>query len=288
LIIDSSNNGEIYNMAIRGANIGGSDGVDVWGNNVWVHDVEVTNRDECVTVKSPASNILIERIWCNQSGGSAIGSLAAGTAISNIVYRNIYTNGGNQIFMLKSWGGDGYVKNVLFQNFLSKGTAYGLNINQYWSSQTQAPGNGVQLSGITFDTWDGIVVDGVARSPIQILCADGAPYTGITLKNVNLWSSTGKATNKCQSAYGTGAGCFKASSGSASYAAVTQTISQPPGYTTPPSLSGDLSAGFATNAAIPIPTIPSTYYPGLAQISPLAKNLRATAVAGKSPRPTAA
>ena len=35
----------------RGADIGGSDGVDVWGDNYWVHDVEVTNRDECVTVK---------------------------------------------------------------------------------------------------------------------------------------------------------------------------------------------------------------------------------------------
>lgn len=35
----------------RGADIGGSDGIDVWGDNYWVHDVEVTNRDECVTVK---------------------------------------------------------------------------------------------------------------------------------------------------------------------------------------------------------------------------------------------
>ena len=82
------------------------------GVNHWVHDVEVTNRDECVTVKvcsvaisvkdctklintllnqTPASNFLIERIWCNQSGGSAIGSLTASTAIENIVYRNVYT-----------------------------------------------------------------------------------------------------------------------------------------------------------------------------------------------------
>ena len=36
---------------MTGANLGGSDGVDVWGNNYWIHDVEVTNRDECVTVK---------------------------------------------------------------------------------------------------------------------------------------------------------------------------------------------------------------------------------------------
>lgn len=175
LVIQAGSNGEVYNLAIRGTNLGGSDGVDVWGvftfctqrnkcdlilykgTNYWIHDIEVTNRDECVTVKSPANNILIERIWCNQSGGSAIGSLGVGTAIENIVYRNVYTNGGNQIFMIKSWGGDGYVKNVLFENFLSHNTAYGLDVNQYWSSQTQAAGNGVALSNITFSVSPSLV-----------------------------------------------------------------------------------------------------------------------------------
>jgi hypothetical protein len=38
-------------MVIRGGNEGGLDGVDVWGTNIWVHDIEVTNKDECVTVK---------------------------------------------------------------------------------------------------------------------------------------------------------------------------------------------------------------------------------------------
>lgn len=38
-------------MIIRGGNEGGLDGVDVWGTNIWIHDVEVTNKDECVTVK---------------------------------------------------------------------------------------------------------------------------------------------------------------------------------------------------------------------------------------------
>ena len=69
-MIQEGSYGEVYNMAIRGtqgtfcvvmarltfsamtgANLGGSDGIDVWGTNHWIHDVEVTNRDECVTVK---------------------------------------------------------------------------------------------------------------------------------------------------------------------------------------------------------------------------------------------
>lgn len=52
--------------------------------------------------------------------------------------------------MIKSNLGSGYVRNVLFQNFISRGVAYGLNINQFWSSQTPGTGAGVQLSNITF------------------------------------------------------------------------------------------------------------------------------------------
>jgi rhamnogalacturonan hydrolase len=55
LILDTVTNGEIYNVIIRGGDEGGLDGIDVWGINVWIHDVEVTNKDECVTVKVSCS-----------------------------------------------------------------------------------------------------------------------------------------------------------------------------------------------------------------------------------------
>ncbi|PVG00146.1 rhamnogalacturonase [Serendipita vermifera] len=252
LVVQEGSNGEIYNMVIRGANIGGSDGIDISGENHWVHDVEVTNRDECVTIKSPAHHILVERIWCNQSGGSAFGSLGANTDISNIEYNNIYTNGGNQAMMFKSNGGSGSVSNVLLQNFISRGTAYGLYINQYWASMTPVAGSGVKLSNIQFKNWNGDVVDGNQRPPIALICADTAPCTGITLTNVNMWSQTGKAVYKCESAYGSGLSCMKSGSGSA-YGPVTVTATKPAGYSTPTTMPGDLSSGFSSTAAIPVP-----------------------------------
>ena len=33
-------------MIIRGGDRGGLDGVDIWGSNIWAHDIEVSNRDE--------------------------------------------------------------------------------------------------------------------------------------------------------------------------------------------------------------------------------------------------
>jgi hypothetical protein len=44
--MDTCTNGEVYNLIIRGGDRGGLDGVDVWSTNIWVHDVEVSNRDE--------------------------------------------------------------------------------------------------------------------------------------------------------------------------------------------------------------------------------------------------
>jgi len=95
--LDTCDKGELYNMAIRGGNAGGLDGVDIWSTNIWAHDIMVTNKDECVTVKSPSKNILVENIYCNWSGGSAMGSLAADTDISDITYSNIYTWKSNQV-----------------------------------------------------------------------------------------------------------------------------------------------------------------------------------------------
>lgn len=44
LTVDSCNNGEIYNMAIRGGAHGGLDGISVWSENIWIHDCMVTNK----------------------------------------------------------------------------------------------------------------------------------------------------------------------------------------------------------------------------------------------------
>lgn len=72
----------------------------------------MTNGDKCVTVKSPAKNILIENIHCNISGGIAIGSLGADTNISNVYYRNLYINKADACY-LKSNGGSGTVENIV-------------------------------------------------------------------------------------------------------------------------------------------------------------------------------
>lgn len=256
-------------MAIRGANEGGLDGIDVWSTNIHIHDVMVTNKDECVTVKSPSKNLLIENIYCNWSGGCAFGSLGASTSISAVTYKNVYTVNSNQMMMIKSNGGSGSVSNVILENFIGHGNAYSLDVDQYWSSMSTVAGNGVQLSNIKFNNWTGTAANGAQRAPYRFICADGAPCTGMLATGVDLWTDTGStALEVCRSAYGSGA-CLKAGTG-ASYAAVTTTLKSAPSGYQAPKMAQDLTNNFGTTASIPIPTIPPSFFPGVAPISRLA------------------
>jgi rhamnogalacturonan hydrolase len=267
LIVDTCTNGEIYNVVIRGGNRGGLDGIDTSGTNLWYHDIEVTNKDECVTIKSPSTYTLVENVWCNWSGGCAIGSLGTGTAISNIEYNNIYTWQSNQMLMIKSNGGDGYVKDCSFTNFIGHSNAYALDINEYWTSRALDPGNGVVLSGLTFSNWAGTIVS-PSRASINIICADAAPCTGLALSNINFWTDTNAAMHySCESAYGSGY-CLKSGSGS-SYTSKTTISTAPTGYNGA-KMSGDLAAGLGLTVSIAIPTaIPTSFYPSVAAKSAL-------------------
>ena len=142
LIFNTVSNLEAYYLTIRGPNIGGTDGIDLTcTDNCYIHDFEVTNRDECVSVKSPSQNVLIEDAYCNHSGGMSIGSLtaditspAAAAAVSNITMRNVYSYQSTQMLMIKTFpggtGAEGYVKDSTFENFWSYNCTYGLDIDQ--------------------------------------------------------------------------------------------------------------------------------------------------------------
>ncbi|GAM83955.1 hypothetical protein ANO11243_019450 [Dothideomycetidae sp. 11243] len=269
--LDTCSNGEVYNMAIRGGNEGGLDGIDVWSNNMHIHDIMVTNKDECVTVKSPSNNILIENIYCNWSGGCAFGSLGANTNISDVIYRNIYTVQSNEMMMIKSNGGSGTLKNVILENFIGHSNAYNLDVDQYWDDLATQPGEGVQLDNIVFSNWAVTVedTDAVQRPPLRFNCADGSPCTNMILRNVNMQTISGdETTHFCRSAYGSGA-CLKDGDGGR-YEGATSTIKAAATGYTPPRMDQDLKSSFGTTASIPIPSIGPSFFPNVAPISRIA------------------
>ncbi|GAB5363910.1 hypothetical protein AAMO2058_000923900 [Amorphochlora amoebiformis] len=95
-----------------------TDGFDVAGKNVWIHDCNVWNQDDCVCVKGNSENMLFERI--NASGlGLVIGSIS-GSTVNNITFRDCYMHHTFKGIYTKFRAGEkpGLISNVLFENIV--------------------------------------------------------------------------------------------------------------------------------------------------------------------------
>lgn len=268
-IFDFGENIEVYHLTIRGANLGSYDGIDAIGTNYWVHDNEVTNRDECVSVKSPSHNALVENLVCNQVGsGISIGSLNVSAEISNIHARNISVLGGNEIVFIKTYpGGSGYVSNILWENFRSKSSLYGINLNQYWQ-QTYLPDSGaVTLSNITFRNFSGSIQDAAKRPALYLLASDYIPATDITVEDVTVWTESGSTSvNHISNIFGVGDDVYGPNNGivelaqgenpkSETYTSTYTITSAPTGWATPTWPAWAVATtGYGTTDPIPVYT----------------------------------
>ena len=63
-----------------------TDGFDITGRNVHIHDCRIWNQDDCISVKDGSEDMLFERI--SASGlGLVIGSIGA-SRVNNITFRD--------------------------------------------------------------------------------------------------------------------------------------------------------------------------------------------------------
>jgi polygalacturonase len=93
-----------------------TDGFDVSGKNVWIHDCTVWNQDDSVCVKGNSENMLFERI--NASGiGLTIGSIGSGNHVRNITFRDCYMHHTWKGIYMK-FRGAGLVEDVTYENIV--------------------------------------------------------------------------------------------------------------------------------------------------------------------------
>jgi rhamnogalacturonan hydrolase len=267
----------VYNTVIHRGARGSLDGIDVWGSNIHIHDVEVSNKDECVTVKNPSDHLLIENIFCNWSGGCAMGSLTTNTDIHDIEYNNIYTQRSNQMYMFKSYGGSGTVSNVALMNFQGHSNTYILDLDAEWRFMKPIAGDGILYSNMTFSGWSASCTDGHQRGPVKFNCPADVPCVDMQVNDFTVGSNKGDTVEHvCKNAYGSGV-CLKEDNGGAY--TLTQTVHAPSSATK--TMDGELINGLGLTASIVIPIIRSSFFPGVPVISPLmgdsAKKAKATA-----------
>ena len=179
-----------------------TDGFDVRGRDIWIHDVQVYSQDDCITIKDDTQNVLVERV--NASGiGLVIGSIGS-TTVRNITFRDsILHNSHKGIYLKFRHGSGGLIEDVLFERIVLD------NIEQYpiWIGPAQQSDSkdlcyanpcslcwptipGAVCHGMP-STYRNIVLRDVAiRNPqgaTGVVLADGgSPVEGITFDNVRV------------------------------------------------------------------------------------------------------
>jgi len=93
-----------------------TDGFDVTGRNVWIHDCSVWNQDDCFCVKDGSENMLFERITASGLG-LTIGSIG-GSTVRNITFRNVYMPNTYKGIYVKFRAQGGEISDVLYENIV--------------------------------------------------------------------------------------------------------------------------------------------------------------------------
>lgn len=192
-------NNEMSHIKIVADNIGETDGFDVSGNNNYVHDVEVTNGDECVTVKNPTTNFRAENIVCHYTAGCNMGSFgnaATKAAIHGVYYKNVTMINSEAGPQIKTYPNNlGAVSNVTYEDFTLTNVAYPISINLYWCPHTTCPDDTgtLTISDVTFKNIKG-TENGNSRPAVLLHCLPNHKCTNIKFESVSITASNGAAT----------------------------------------------------------------------------------------------
>ena len=92
-----------------------TDGFDVSGRNVWIHDVRIWNQDDCIAVKKDAEDMLFERIEASGLGLS-IGGIGHAHVVRNITFRDATMRETVKGIYIKVTSAGPTIRDVLYQN----------------------------------------------------------------------------------------------------------------------------------------------------------------------------
>lgn len=196
----------------------------------------------------------------------------SGADISEICYRDIYTVNSNQAFLLKSYGGNGLVTDVTLEGFIVHNNSYTFWLDSYWSGQTPGPGVGVHYDRINVHDWVGTCADGVYhnRGPVWVVCPNTTACTNIHFEDFRVWTIIGdEEYHICADAYGEGF-CLRPESEAPpvdehlaeTWTTTVTATATPRGWQNAPYMPSDINSPIGVTASIPIPTVPTTFFPG--------------------------
>jgi hypothetical protein len=158
-----------------------TDGIDIAGRRIHIHDVDIANGDDTIQVKSPSEDVLVENSTVRTGNGVGIGT-ATHASINNIVFRNIVaddTTFGCHIKFEPPQTGS--CSNVLFENISIRQTS------EAWRRRLPDPDDhpgyaiGIHQSDQGVDDKTAAANGGTAAAAVAL---NGRPISQVQIVNV--------------------------------------------------------------------------------------------------------
>ncbi|GMI93877.1 hypothetical protein like AT3G15720 [Hibiscus trionum] len=194
-----------------------TDGIHLqFASNVSIHDSQIGDGDDCISIGDKTFNINITDIDCGPGHGISIGSLGSGgmpAQVENINVMRVNFRGTTNGARIKTWQtGQGIVQGVTFSNLNFTAVENPIIIDQYYCYRPNAckeTKTGVRIKDISYS---GLMGTSKTEVAINLNCSNVVPCTGITLDNIRLAPATneiGQLTSSCNNAYGVNRGTIQ-------------------------------------------------------------------------------
>lgn len=185
-----------------------TDGIHLQNSqDVEIRHSHIASGDDCVSIQTGCSNVVVHHIKCGPGHGISIGALGKGgtvACVSNVIIDQILMNNTMYGARIKTWqGGAGSVKNVSFTNIQVSDVKVPIMIDQYYcdSDYCDEQRQAVAISGVRFDQIRGTY----SKQPIHIACSKSIPCDDINISYIHLQPSPTCEKSKeafCWNTYG--------------------------------------------------------------------------------------
>ncbi|KAF2111131.1 pectin lyase fold/virulence factor [Lophiotrema nucula] len=168
-----------------------TDGFDSWNSkDIVIKNWVVTCGDDCISVKGNSANIYVKNVTCHRSGAMCIGSMGNGVTetVDDVVFEDITAIDSSNAAWIKTYPGNGHVKNVTFRNINFQNVNQPIYVSPCIYSYSNCDSSRLKISDITWENITGTSRYNVAAG---IYCSKAAPCTGLKFSGIDIKPKNG-------------------------------------------------------------------------------------------------
>jgi galacturan 1,4-alpha-galacturonidase len=206
------NNVNLHSIQSNGKQAQNTDGWDIYRSDaVNILNSNIINGDDCVSFKPNTTNALVENLYCQGSHGISVGSLGQYAGVQDIVANVLVKNvtmvnaengarikafGGSASATSTKGGGNGYVKNITFQDFTVSNVDLPIVIDQCYQTSASTCASypsKVSISDVHYINVTG--TGGKSKEVVTLVCSDLCQ--DITASGTRLVGTSGSSQYFC-------------------------------------------------------------------------------------------